>query len=104
MGQREARLSREIQKRLREEYGKDLWCFKVHGGPMTPAGTPDIVGVVQGRFFALETKVPDPSSQPSIIQLHVMSRLRRAGAIVGVPRSVADALDIVAQGLLPDSS
>jgi len=104
MGQRESRLSREIQKKLREHYGRDLWCMKVHGGPLMPAGTPDIIGVVYGRFFALETKVPDRDSQPSTIQLHVMSKLRRAGAIVGVPRSVADALDIVAQGLLPGSS
>lgn len=86
---------------LRNEYGRDLYCFKVHGGPLMPVGLPDIIGVVHGRLFALETKVPDPKSQPSEIQLHVMSRIRRAGGIVGVPRSVADALDIVARGFLP---
>lgn len=98
--QRESKLSYAIQKGLKAEYGRDLWCFKVHGGPLTPSGIPDILGVVRGRLFALETKCPDPSSQPSEIQLYVMGRIRRAGGIVGVPRSVADALDIVARGLL----
>jgi hypothetical protein len=97
--QPESRLSLQIQKALRAEYGRDLWCFKVHGGPLTPAGIPDILGVVRGRLFALETKMPRRDSKPSEIQLHVMSRIARAGGIVGVPRSIADALDIVERGL-----
>lgn len=97
--QPESRLSRSIMKALRDKYGRDIWCFKVHGGPLMPAGTPDIVGVVQGCFFGLETKMPRKSSQPSEIQLHVMSRIRRAGGIVGVPRSVPDALSIIAKGI-----
>lgn len=84
---------------LRHQYGRDLWCFKVHGGPLHPAGTPDIIGVVHGCFFALETKMPRKDSQPSERQLFIMSRLRRAGGIVGVPRSVSDALEIVARGI-----
>jgi hypothetical protein len=102
--QPESRLSYKIQLALRDEYGRDLWCFKVHGGPLTPSGTPDIIGVVHGRLFALETKMPRPDSQPSEIQQYVMSRIRRAGGIVGVPRSIADALDIVARGLLTPPS
>lgn len=93
--QPESRLSYAIQKALREQYGRDLWCFKVHGGPLMPVGTPDIIGVCKGRFFALETKMPRKDSQPSERQRYVMSLIRRAGGIVGVPRSVADALEML---------
>lgn len=99
--QPESRLSYAIQKALRDEYGRDLWCFKVHGGPLMPAGTPDIIGVCRGRFFALETKMPRKDSQPSERQRYVMSLIRRAGGIVGVPRSVPDALDIVRRCIAP---
>lgn len=88
-------------KALREEYGRDLFCFKVHGGPLMPAGLPDIIGVVRGRFFAIETKMPRPDSQPSEIQRHIMSRIRRAGGIVGVSRSVADALNMLHRSIPP---
>ncbi len=104
MSQPESRLSYNIQKALRREYGRDIWCFKVHGGPLTPAGVPDILGVVRGRLFALETKMPRRDSQPSEIQLYVMGRIARAGGIVGVPRSVADALDMLAWGLTHDAT
>lgn len=97
--QPESRLSYAIQKALKSTYGRRLWCFKVHGGPLTPVGIPDILGVVDGLFFALETKMPRSDSKPTERQLYVMGRLRGAGAIVGVPRSVPDALDIVARGI-----
>jgi hypothetical protein len=99
--QPESRLSHAIQKALKNHYGRDLWCFKVHGGPLMPAGTPDIIGVCRGRFFALETKMPRPDSQPSEIQRYVMSRIRRAGGIVGVPRSVPDALELLHRSIPP---
>lgn len=102
--QRESRLSHTIMVKLRAEYGRHLYVFKVHGGPLMPAGLPDIIGVVHGRFFALETKIPDNGNKPTEIQLYVMTRVRRAGGIVGVPRSVADALDIVREGLTRGTS
>lgn len=97
--QPESRLSYSIMKALKNEYGRDVYCYKVHGGPLTPAGLPDIIGVVHGCFFALETKMPRKESKPSDRQLYVMGLIRRAGGIVGVPRSVPDALSIVARGI-----
>lgn len=99
--QPESRLSYAIQKALKQEYGRDLWCFKVHGGPLMPVGVPDIIGVCRGRFFALETKMPRPDSQPSERQRYVMSLIRRAGGIVDVPRSVADALSTLHRSIPP---
>lgn len=97
--QPESRLSRKIMEALRQEYGRDLWCFKVPGGPLVPVGTPDIIGCVYGCLFALETKMPRKDSQPSERQRYMLSRIRAAGGIVGVPRSVPDALAIVREGV-----
>lgn len=83
-------------KALKAEYGRDLFCFKVHGNQYMMAGLPDIVGVLKGRAFALETKLPDHGNTTSERQRYVHALMRRAGCVLGVPRSVAEALDIVA--------
>jgi hypothetical protein len=92
MSQRESRLSRQIQKALKDEFGRDLFIFKVHGGPLMMAGLPDLIGCYRGLFFALETKMP--GGTVSVIQQHVHTKLRRAGARIDVPQSVADALNM----------
>lgn len=89
--QPESRLSRKIQNALRDEYGRDLFVFKVHGGPLMMAGLPDLIGCYRGRMFAFEVKMPH-GGDPTEIQSHVHVKMRRAGVRVGVPRSVADAL------------
>lgn len=80
---------------LRDTYGADLFCFKVHGGPMMINGLPDIIGIAYGRPFAIETKMPDPKSKPTERQLYVHARMRRAGCIVGIARNVPEAISIV---------
>lgn len=70
---------------------RGVWCFKVHGGPLMPAGLPDIIGVYRGRFVAWETKMP--SGRVSVIQALTHERIERAGGIVTVPRSVPEALE-----------
>ncbi|MGE3487465.1 MAG: hypothetical protein AB7L09_22315 [Nitrospira sp.] len=90
-------------KALRDKYGKKLYVWKIHGGPLTPAGLPDIVGVYQGRFFAFETKMPEGKG-PSVIQQHVHARLRDSGALVSVSRSVAEALNTFARWFPPGST
>lgn len=92
--QPESRLSRAIQKALRDTYGRELFVFKVHGGPLMMAGLPDLIGAYRGRAFAMEVKMPH-GGDPSEIQAHVHVRMRRAGVRVGVPRSVADALALI---------
>lgn len=94
--QPEGRLQLAIQKRLKQEYGRRLFIFKVHGSALMMAGLPDLIGCVDGRFFALEVKTPTGTVDER--QSYVMSRIRAAGGIVGVPRSVADALSIIDQG------
>lgn len=102
MAQPEARLQRNIQKALREEFGHAILVFKIHGGPMMMAGLPDLIGVIAGRFFGIEVKMPESIDNVSVIQQHVHARIRRAGGSVTVSSSVADALAFVRQVQLPD--
>lgn len=89
MGQPEARLSRDIQKALR---AKGWWCFKVHGSEMMMAGLPDIVGVAEGMFIAVETKMPEKRNNVSQRQAYVHEKIRAAGGFVIVACSPGEAV------------
>lgn len=106
MPQPESKLSRAIMAALRN---RGIWCFKVHGGPMTMAGTPDIIACVPvpvpahdgletdefepiGIFVGFETKTPT-GGNPSPVQAHQHNKIRAACGQVFVPRSVQDAVD-----------
>lgn len=107
MAQPESRLSRAIMAALR---ARGIFCFKVHGGPMTMAGLPDIIACVPacvcgrvscdrhknlprvGLFVGFETKTPT-GGDPSLVQAHVHNKIRTGCGHVFVPRSVQDAVD-----------
>lgn len=88
--QGEAKLSRKIIQALREH---NVWCYKVWGNQMTPAGIPDIVGVFEGQFLGIETKMP--GGKLSDIQKYRINEMRKAGAVITVARSVEEALELV---------
>lgn len=88
MGQRESKLSRSIILELEQ---RGIFAFKVHGGPFMMAGLPDIIICHEGKFKAIETKMPE-GGQPTSIQRFVHSRIRNAGGEVIVARSVKQAL------------
>lgn len=90
MGQPESKLSRSIMDAIR---ARSAFCFKVHGGPLMMVGLPDIVACYKGRFLALETKMPGGALHGR--QAYVLTRIARAGGVVGIPRSVADALKLL---------
>jgi len=89
MAQPEARLSRDIQAALR---AKRWWCFKVHGSEMMMAGLPDIVGVAEGMFFGVETKMPAKRDNVSERQRYVHGKIRAAGGFVIVACSPGEAV------------
>lgn len=91
--QPESRLQQRIQKSLRRDVG-GFW-FKMWGGPFTPAGIPDLIGCVQGVFFALEVKRDDKRSKTSDIQDETIDDINAAGGCAGVVRSPTEAIDIV---------
>ena len=96
--QPESRLQQSIQKSLRAEVGG--WWFKVWGGPFMPAGIPDLIGCVDGFFFAFEVKLPKKSSKPSAIQLETIKDIViKGGGVATIVRSEEEAVAIVIETL-----
>jgi hypothetical protein len=63
------------------------------GGGMGVAGDPDIDACVGGRCVQFEVK--RPGQNPTALQLTRLEEWRKAGAVVGVVRSVEDARQIL---------
>jgi hypothetical protein len=86
MAQPESKLSREIQSHIRARGG---FVFKVHGGPFTMNGVPDIAGVYRGVSIWVETKMP-AGKDPTDIQKLRHQQIMEAGGHVLIARSVED--------------
>lgn len=99
MAQRESRLSKRIADVLREHYGLDLFIFKVWGSEHMMAGLPDLIGCVQGLFFALEVKHPETRGATSARQEFVHGQIRRAGGICTVVTTPSEALEVIDDAL-----
>lgn len=63
-------------------------AIKIHGNAYTEAGTPDIMGCIEGRAFFLELKVP--GKKPTAIQERRLREWKEAGAITGVVTSIEE--------------
>lgn len=90
MPRSEARLQRAIQHELRL---RGFWTRKLHGGPFSVAGDPDLLAIRHGRAYALEVKRPGEVASP--IQLRRLEELEAHGAVVGVVHSVEEAVRLV---------
>lgn len=64
---------------------------KVHGDPYSAKGEPDVDAVVAGRAVKLEVKRPETRRNVSAHQRLALDRWAKAGAIVAVVTSVAEA-------------
>jgi hypothetical protein len=104
--QPESKLSRAIIAAIRANGG---YAVKFHGGPMTEAGTPDILACIpvrlgymddltgfeettRGLFVGIETKMPT-GGDPTPIQRRRHNQIDHAWGHVIVPRSVSEALE-----------
>lgn len=92
MSQRESRLSREILTALRVA---GAYAIKIHGSEFTTVGTPDIQGCYKGKFFALETKLPEKRSNTTPMQERQMQKVRLAGGVAQVVCTVQEALEVI---------
>ena len=65
-------------------------CFawKEHGGMYGTAGIPDIIACIDGKFYGFEVKTE--RGKPTALQEATMRKIRLAGGIAVVVRSVAD--------------
>lgn len=85
----ETLLTEKIMKYLKSE---GAWVVKYPGSAFGTTGTPDILGCLRGRFFAVEVKLPYPSKHPvSKAQAYHIRKIREAGGIAGVACSVDEA-------------
>lgn len=94
--QPESKLSRAIIHAIK---GGGGYAVKFHGGPMTEAGTPDILACIPcdigdpvqatvGLFVGIESKTPEnhrDDKDGSPIQKRRAEQIRRAGGVVIIP-------------------
>jgi len=71
----EASLTTKVKKFL--DVLPKCWYFKVWGGGMQRRGIPDILGLVNGRFFALELKATDGTV--SALQQRCVDMINKCG-------------------------
>ncbi len=88
----ESRLVSKILKNIRSQGG---WWFKTHGSPYQMSGLPDLIGCHDGRFVALEVKMPGKETDTSPRQEWTMKRIKGAGGVVAVVSSVHGALGVL---------
>lgn len=56
-------------------------------------GSADLIGIYDGRFVAMEVKLPGEKPRPD--QVAFLEHVRSKGGIAGVVTSVQDALDLL---------
>ncbi|MBP3200170.1 MAG: VRR-NUC domain-containing protein [Lachnospiraceae bacterium] len=70
-----------------------LYFFKEHGGLYGTAGVPDIICCYKGLFIAFEVKAE--SGKATALQDATIKRIRKAGGIAEVVRSVEEVKRII---------
>jgi hypothetical protein len=83
----EKRITESIRARLRTR--PRTWFVKIAAGAFQVAGLPDLIGCTDGRFFALEVKVP--GGRATALQSRVLELIRAAGGIAEVVTSADEA-------------
>lgn len=81
---------KEIENSIKE-YIKECGglCYKIHGGDLyQETGIPDLLCCIHGLFIGIEVK--DPGGKPSAIQLAQGARIRKAGGLFLIAKSVED--------------
>ena len=85
--QPESKLAKKVKQYL---VAQGAFVFNVHGGdsPFQEIGLPDLLCCFRGLYVGLELKLP--GENPSRIQELQMGKIRDAGGIAEVVRSVSD--------------
>ena len=91
----ETRLQQKIRKALVDHGGLDLYIFKMHGGPHSPPGVPDLIMCYRGQFVGMEVKMPHRGSKVTEKQAHHLNLIRRAGGHSQVVTTSEEAVAIL---------
>lgn len=85
-----------------EKAHKDVWIFKVHGGPYQRAGVPDLLMCWEGLFIGMEVKHQKPGEseqaareRTTLRQRIEIRKIMQSGGMAGVVLSVDQALDLI---------
>lgn len=80
----------DITKQIRDYLNyKNIFHWKQWQGPMSqPRGVSDIIGIINGKFFAIEIK--KPRGQPTDHQINFMASVRSAGGIAFVAYGIEE--------------
>jgi hypothetical protein len=84
----EASLTAKIRGYLNEL--DDSFFYKAKGDPRQRKGLPDLIGCYRGRFVGLEVKLPRNSRGLTKYQEETLLKIKRAGGVAYVVRSLAD--------------
>jgi Holliday junction resolvase len=68
-----------------------IWHYKTIGSSFQRAGIPDLIACRDGRFVAIEVKVP--GAKPTPKQQREMAEIRRSGGIAFTATSVHDVFE-----------
>lgn len=68
-------------------------AIKIHGSEYMEVGTPDIIGCIKGRFFAIELK--EPGKKPDPIQKLRLRQWLDAWAIMGVAETIDEVKELL---------
>jgi len=89
----ETKLVAAMKKALAKEFG-GRWV-KIHGGPYQEKGVSDILGCLQGRFIAIEAKMPGKEENITDLQKKFLEQIRGNGGIAIVATYVEDLIDYI---------
>lgn len=85
----EGRVKKQIMKYLKGFSNGKFWAIQ----DRFTAGIPDIIGVLGGRFVAIEVKAPGEKLRP--LQAIVLDIIENCGGVAGVAESVDDAKKLI---------
>lgn len=72
----EKNFENKVKKYLKS---KGIWHVKYFANSFTPMGIPDVLGVVNGRFLAIELKAENGKTSP--LQEYNINEIKRCGGI-----------------------
>ena len=78
---------------LKERY-PDAFVWKATAGPYSRGGVPDVIAVIDGKFFGFEVKRPY-IGKPSKLQLDAIKKIKAAGGYAGIVCFPEDAEQII---------
>lgn len=69
--------------------GLGAYHIKIHGSAYMPAGTPDILACIGGKFIGIEVKKPKGGVVSELQKLKI-KQIKSAGGVAFVARSLED--------------